>query len=71
MAVKKTTIILTWENNGEFKMTSKMDGDIAETKVICHLQEDGHIDDIWQDAQNVCTKYFSATMKAIGAEMKK
>jgi hypothetical protein len=69
MAQKTRQIKLTWENGVNFTMTSKL-GD-ESWKIIINIDEDGHLDKLWDvGIAPICTKYFETELNIIGGEMK-
>ncbi len=59
-------ITLKRENNVGFEMTA--DGE--EKKTIIKMDENGHIDKLWDSAQKICETYLHEKLIAIGEEMK-
>ena len=66
----ETTIklIIKWENEAGFELTSKEDDN--ETITIVKLEENACIGTIWDNVANICNDYFSHLMRRIGDDMK-
>ena len=59
-------ITLRWENDVGFEMTA----DGQEKKTIIKMDENGHIDKLWDSAQKICETYLREKLISIGEEMK-
>ena len=68
MATETQLIQLTWENGNLFKMQSKLNDD--DTITIIEMHENGKIQKLWPDCQNICEKFFSGVVSDIGEVMK-
>jgi hypothetical protein len=69
MAAKTRIIRLSWENDVNFKMDSKLDdGDYI---TVIDVDENGHLNKLWESGiADVCKKYFETELGIIGQEMK-
>lgn len=71
MSAKDITIKLIWQNNVEFRMTSKEDGIPPPPAVtVLLVEEDGQISTMWGAITSVCITYFQQALARIGEEMK-
>jgi len=61
-------IKLTWENGKEFKMTCTKDG--TDPVIVLHMEENGHLPTLWENAQKICELFFNRLISDIGNEMK-
>lgn len=68
MAAQVRLIRLTWENGVSFKMDTKLDAESYVT--ILEMDENGNIAQLWASAQQLCEKYFEATITGVGNDMK-
>ncbi len=67
MASKSLELTLEWENQKEFKFSSKpKDG---EKTLVVKVEENGHIKDIWPFIESACIKFFQSQIETIGKEM--
>ena len=69
MAAQIRLIRLTWENDVNFKMDTKLDD--GEYVTIIEIDENGHLNQLWDaGVATVCKKYFETELDSIGTEMK-
>ena len=68
MAEQKMEIVLKWENNVSFEMTSKLNDGNKITTV--HADENAHLPDGWSDIESYCKRFFAKQLNKIGEEMK-
>ena len=67
MATSKYTIVLQWENDVSFQMTSKKNDDAPV--VVLRTDENNHFPDVIEDIKSICSKFFTARLKTICDEM--
>lgn len=70
MAETVITIKVSYENGGDFKMTS-IGGDGPAPLIVCHIQENSNITIAWPNVEKICESYFAEVLKKAGDEMKK
>ena len=68
--MKEIQVMLYWENNVSFQVTSKEDGQGAPTLDIVKLDENGHLPELWPAITDVVERYVKALMTRIGNDMK-
>jgi len=68
MATQTRLIRLTWENDNQFKMDTKLDD--GDWITIVQMDENGHIASLWPSAQTICETYVKEQLSLIGSEMK-
>ena len=69
MAAQTRDIRLTWENDVNFKMQTRLG--TADWITVIDIDENGHLDTLWDSGvATVCTKFFETELNTIGAEMK-
>ena len=69
MAESKITFKIVWENNKSFTMTSQKNED--PSIIIIKMDENSHLNGLWENVASICNSFFSQEITAIGAEMKK
>jgi len=62
------TIKFEWQNEVDFKVTQKMDG---EDTILIKIEENGCIGRLWGTVTEFMSQYQSQLMHKIGVEMKK
>lgn len=67
MAVQTLLIEIKWENTNYFQLQAKLNDEDAN--IICKVEEDGSIAQLWGTVQTLCQKYFESKMTEIGREM--
>ncbi|KKN74732.1 hypothetical protein LCGC14_0387740 [marine sediment metagenome] len=61
-------IRLTWENDVQFKMDTKLNDE--DWLTIIEMDENGNISQLWEHAGALCKKYFETQVDFIGGVMK-
>ena len=68
MAEQTLTVKFVWENEGTFKMNSKLNEN--ESITVCQSQENGNFNKLWDNLKGVCMIYVENEVDKIGDEMK-
>ena len=69
MAISQRDIIITWENNGTFRMKVRKDG--GDWNTVAEIDENNYFDKIWEvGIKPACIQFFNDEIDKIGAEMK-
>lgn len=67
MAEHEIEIVLTWENNKSFEVTTKEDnGDVL---VLSRMDENGMIATLWPAEADKMERYIKSLMTRVGKEM--
>lgn len=62
-------IVITWENNGTFRMKVRLDGSAWYT--VAEIDENDFFNKIWETGISpACKQFFNDEIDKIGAEMK-
>ena len=67
MAVSELTLKFTWEDDVEFKLTSKRDA--GPVKTVVALDENGNIAALWPHVRQLIETYVSKELGVIGGDM--
>ena len=68
MASHERIIRIQWENGETFKIDSKLDDD--EYYIVCQMDEQGDIVELWSPLQKLCETYFKTKMNEVGDAMR-